>query len=470
MLELGRHAVALSRWSGAWVACKLVTSVADAEGTVVVAEPAPIVLPDGWEASRVSGELITPATLVRERDVAERRLDAAARYGDANALNRLTVDPVRASLAIVAAGTVFSELVEALRLLGLDEERLAALGVRLAEVRMPFPLGAAFCERLGAGVDEVIVVEERRDLLEHQILSFLGRRRGGPAIVGRRDEYGAPFVPRHGALGATALARLLQPRLAARFGHAVRPAPRERVAISVTGAAERVPWFCSGCPHSASTRVPEGTLVGAGIGCHSIVTFMPEERVGRVVGLTQMGGEGAQWIGLAPFVNERHLVQNLGDGTFFHSGHLAVRAALAAGVPITFKILWNGASAMTGGQPVEGATASPLALAELLRLEGVERVVITTDDLRRYRRRRLPAGISVRPRSALLAVQEDLAAVGGVTVLIHDQACATELRRARKRGLAPTPKQKVVINERVCEGCGDCQVKSNCLSLQTVPT
>ena len=472
IVELGRHAVALSRYSGAWVACKLVTTVADAQGTVAIGPARRPVLPDGWESPPVIGDLLTPTTIARERDVAERRLEAAARYGDANHLNRLVIDPARPQLTLVAAGTVYTELVEALALLGLDEQRLGSLGVRLAQVRMPYPLGRRFLQDLAADTAEIIVVEERRDLVEGQLLAGLARQRNSPAIIGRHDSDGAPFVPGAMTLERGLLARLLQPRLAARFGDAVRPAPRERISIPVTAAAERVPWFCSGCPHSVSTQVPPGTLVGAGIGCHAIVNFMPEERVGRIVGITQMGGEGAQWIGLAPFVGDRHLVQNLGDGTFFHSGQLAVRAAVAAGVPITFKVLWNGASAMTGGQAVAGAAATPLALAEMLVLEGVQKVVITTDDATRYRRfrRRRSGPIDVRRRDEILTVQEELAAVDGVTVLIHDQACATELRRARKRGVVARPKHAVVINERVCEGCGDCQTKSNCLSLQTVDT
>ncbi|MEW6472811.1 MAG: indolepyruvate ferredoxin oxidoreductase family protein [Actinomycetota bacterium] len=473
IVELGRHAVALSRYSGAWVACKLVTTVADAQGTVSIAPAPPPVLPGGWEPPPVSGDLLTPTTIARQREVEGRRLTAAARYSDANELNRLVVDPARASLTLVAAGTVYTELVEALMLLGLGEEQLGNLGVRLAQIRMPFPLGSRFLRSVAAGTEEIIVVEERRDLVEGQILAGLARQRNGPAIIGRHDTDGVPFVPATETLDRRLLARLLQPVLASRFGDAVRPAPRERISIPVTAAAQRVPWFCSGCPHSVSTQVPPGTLVGAGIGCHSIVSFMPQERVGQIVGITQMGGEGAQWIGLAPFIDDNHLVQNLGDGTFFHSGQLAVRAAVAAGVPITFKILWNGASAMTGGQAVAGAAGTPLALAEMLVLEGVEKVVITTDDLTRYRRRprrRASGRIEVRHREDILTVQGDLARLGGVTVLIHDQACATELRRARKRGLVARPKHAVVINERVCEGCGDCQTKSNCLSLQTVDT
>jgi indolepyruvate ferredoxin oxidoreductase len=470
VLDLGRHAVALSRWSGSWVAVKLATAIADAEGTVALHEwPAPV-LPEGYAAPPVSGDLLTPGTLDREEAVLTTRVAAAARYGDANGLNRIVIAPERPRIAVVAAGIVYSELVEALRLLGLDEPALRSLGVVLAEVRMPFPLGPAFARALSAGVERVVVVEERRELVEGQLLSMIARRPGGPAVLGRLDLDGRPLVPRHGVLEAAGIARILGPVMRATLGTAVNEPPAPRRHIQLSSQASRVPWFCPGCPHSVSTVVPEGTLVGEGIGCHTIIHYMPDERVGHRVGLTQMGGEGAQWLGMEPFVGERHLVQNLGDGTFFHSGQLAVRAAVAAGVPITYKILWNGATAMTGGQKIVGGTGSPVDLARMLLLEGVRQVVITTDDRRRYRRRRLPGGLSVRSRDDIVAVQEELAAIDGVTVLIHDQPCATELRRARKRGLAPTPTERVVINQRVCEGCGDCQVKSNCLSLQTVDT
>ena len=491
VLELGRHAVALSRFSGAWVGMKLATALADAEGTVALREwPEPVV-PDGYVAPPVSGDLLTPGTLEREQAVLTDRIAAAARYGDENGLNRLVVTPERPRLAIVAAGIVYSELVEALALLGLDAASLHASGVVLGEIRMPFPIGQGFARALSRGVERLVVVEERRDLVESQLLSMIARRPGSPAVLGRLDLEGRPLVPRHGVLDAASIARVLLPVLRASIGTAVKdpPEPRRRIELRVgttrqpdgvgatrqpdgVGAARptRVPWFCPGCPHSVSTVVPEGTLVGEGIGCHTIVHYMPDARVGHRVGLTQMGGEGAQWIGMAPFVGERHLVQNLGDGTFFHSGQLAVRAAVAAGVSITYKLLWNGATAMTGGQHVVGGTGSPVDLARMLLLEGVRRVVITTDDTRRYRCLRLPQGVSVRPRDDVVAVQEELAAVDGVTVLVHDQPCATELRRARKRGLAPLPTERVVINERVCEGCGDCQVKSNCLALQTVDT
>jgi indolepyruvate ferredoxin oxidoreductase len=470
LLEFGRAATVLSRWSGSWVAVKLVTSVADGEGTVALSEPNELILPEGYTAEGVTGDLLTPSTLAREPTVFTKRLEAAARFGDVNSLNRIVVDPPRAIVTLVAAGTVFSELIEAMRLLGLDFGALCAMGIRLAEVSMPYPIGAEFARRVATGVEEVVVIEERRELVESQLLSLLTRKAGHPAVVGRLDSQGQPFIPRHGSLDAPAIARILAPLLRVRFGDRVKPPSTPSQSISLSTAPSRVPWFCSGCPHSASTVVPDGTLVSLGIGCHSILNFMPEERIGHSIGITQMGGEGVQWTGMAPFVSDHHIVANMGDGTFFHSGQLALRASVSAGVSMTYKILWNGVSAMTGGQVVAGSVASPVDLATLLLIEGAKEVVITTDDISRYRKSSLPKGASVRPRDELIAVQQHLAGVSGVTVLIHDQVCANELRRARKRGLVSKPKYRVVINERVCEGCGDCQLKSNCLSLQTVDT
>ena len=244
-----------------------------------------------------------------------------------------------------------------------------------------------------------------------------------------------------------------------------RPASRSLIALSV----ERAPFFCSGCPHNTSTRVEPGTLVGGGIGCHAMVGLMEADRVGDLVGLTCMGNEGAQWIGMAPFLERKHLVQNLGDGTFFHSGSLAIRAAVAAGIDITYKLLHNGTVAMTGGQDAVGAVGVP-DIAKMVLLEGVSKVIVTTDDLDRYDADDFPDGVDVWHRTRLDEAQKVLAAIPGTTVLIHDQACAAENRRARSRGTLATPDFRVVINERVCEGCGDCGAKSNCLSVQPIDT
>jgi indolepyruvate ferredoxin oxidoreductase len=468
IVELGQHAVALSRYSGSWVAMKLVTSVADAEGTVDLNGPIEPIIPDDYISPRVSGDLLTPATLEREAEVLSHRLAAATRYGDANDLNRIAFQSTDPKVALAASGTVFTELLEALRMLKLDADGFHQIGIRVGEIRMPYPIGQAFADALVEGVEDLIVIEERREIIEHQILSLVARRGEGLRIWGRLGADRRPFIPGHGTINAAMLAQTLYPLLASRFPNHVQAPPSHRRMLPLS-VGLRVPWYCSGCPHSVSTVVPDGTLVGAGIGCHSIVRFMPEARVGRSIGITQMGGEGAQWIGMAPFLGESHVVQNMGDGTFFHSGHLAVRAAVSADVSMTFKILWNGVSAMTGGQHVQGST-STVDVARLLLLEGVKQVIITTDDVRRYRHRQLPSSASVRRREDIIAVQQELAKVHGVTVMIHDQACATELRRARKRGLVPTPDFRVVINERVCEGCGDCQIKSNCLSLETVET
>ena len=475
ILDFGRHAVALSRSCGLWAGFKIVTAVADGTGTCEV-DPtriAPVIPRLDYRGApyraRVEGNFVAASTDI-EREIYEARLPLARLYAAANpALNQVTIDPDDAWLGIVASGRTYYEVVEALGALGLREADLRRRGVRLLRLGMIHPLDPAVVRRFARGLEEIVVVEEKRPYLETAMRDVLYGTTDQPRVVGKFDPDGCPLVAHHGQLDADALAVPLRARLGRRIDLAamapVAPEPRQLIPVG----ASRTPFFCSGCPHNTSTQVPDGALVGAGIGCHGMTTLMDPARVGHITGMTQMGGEGAQWIGIEPFVGATHLIQNLGDGTFFHSGSLAVRAAIAAGSNITYKILYNGAVAMTGGQDAAGAIAVPELAASLL-VQGVRRVIVTTDETDRYRGVRLHAGAEVWPRHRIIEAQETLAKVPGVTVLIHDQQCAAEKRRNRKRGNVVEPAMRIVINERVCEGCGDCGSTSNCLSVQPVET
>jgi indolepyruvate ferredoxin oxidoreductase len=477
-LDLSRHAVALSRSCGLWAGLKLVTAVADGTGTVDVhpdrvRATSPVIDVDGHPFHpRPNGRLITPYTLDMEREFQEIRWPLARRYGVDNGLNRVVTRTVDDWIGIAACGHTFHEVREALRVLGLvTDDDLRAAGVRLFQLLMPVPLDPAQAREFAEGLDEVLVIEEKNPTLEGLLKSSFYDGTHHPRVVGRRDEHGDLLVAGHGTLDVDALLAPLYARLSARLATRLRPLEevvspkRTRIPLAVN----RAPFYCSGCPHNRSTRAEPGTLVGGGIGCHAMVAMMDPERVGDIVGLTCMGGEGAQWIGMAPFVARDHLVQNLGDGTFFHSGSLAIRAAVAAGVHITYKLLYNGTVAMTGGQDPEGQMSVP-DLAAALLLEGVARVIVTSDDPHRHPAGSFPAGVDVWDRSRFDEAQRLLADTPGVTVHIHDQACAAENRRGRARGTIATPGFRVVINERVCEGCGDCGDKSNCLSVQPIDT
>jgi indolepyruvate ferredoxin oxidoreductase len=477
-LDLSRHAVALSRSCGLWAGLKLVTAVADGTGTVDVhpdrvLASSPVIDVDGQPFHpRPNGRLITPYTLDMEREFQEIRWPLARRYGVDNGLNRVVVRSADDWIGIAACGHTFHEAREALRVLGLvTDDDLRAAGVRLFQLLMPVPLDPAQAREFAEDLDEVLVIEEKNPTLEGVLKSAFYDGAHHPRVVGRRDEHGDLLVPGHGTLDVDALLAPLHQRLSTRLAERLRPLEQvvspQRTRIPLT--VNRAPFYCSGCPHNRSTRAEPGTLVGGGIGCHAMVAMMDPERVGDVVGLTCMGGEGAQWIGMAPFVARDHLVQNLGDGTFFHSGSLAIRAAVAAGVHITYKLLYNGTVAMTGGQDPEGQMSVPDMAASLL-LEGVAKVIVTSDDPHRHPAGSFPAGVDVWDRSRFDEAQRILADTPGVTVHIHDQACAAENRRGRSRGTIPTPGFRVVINERVCEGCGDCGDKSNCLSVQPVDT
>ncbi|ASQ96457.1 indolepyruvate ferredoxin oxidoreductase family protein [Streptomyces sp. 11-1-2] len=476
ILDYGLHAVELSRASGVWAAMKVVTNVADAAGTAMV-DPGwrpPALTPQGGAtpySHRPSAHLLGTSLAALERSLYTVRLPLAMEYLRASGINRLISSTSADRIGIVAAGKPYLDLRQALRDLGLDEKDLARHGIRVLKLGAIHPMEPTIIREFASGLTEIIVVEEKRSFIEAAIKDILYGVPDAPTVHGKTGPEGTTLFSEIGELGPETIASGLARRLTAHgdIGSVTAWRTRRRGERISLPLLTRTPYFCSGCPHNSSTKVPEGSLVGAGIGCHTMAVFMDPAQVGNVVGLTQMGGEGAQWIGMAPFVGDEHFVQNIGDGTFTHSGSLAVRAAVAAGVNITFKLLYNSAVAMTGGQEAVGALPVD-RLAALLLLEGAAKVAVTSDAPDRLRKTRLPRGVEVRHRDQLLTTQEELAAIPGVTVLIHDQECAAEKRRKRRRGKAATPDTKVVINERVCEGCGDCGTKSNCLSVHPVTT
>lgn len=475
-LELGLHAVAISRACGLWAAMKVVTPVADAVGTVdlpvLTTDP---VMPPGWDdvERHPSAVFLGSARMIAvEKEFRTVRQDLAYRYGVLNGLNRMPVDPADAWIGIVSTGYTYYETREALRRLGLATDAdLAAVGVRLLQLRMPVPFDRELVRRFARGLSEIVVVEEKNPTLEGLVKEVLYDTDHRPRVVGKRDETGTELLHEYGLMDADAIVEALRARLSQRLAERLTPAPRERIEVGslLPLSTQRTPFFCSGCPHNWGTKVPDGTLVGAGTGCHGMSLLMDPATVGETFGITAMGNEGAHWIGMSPFVRTEHVVQNLGDGTYFHSGQLAVQAAIGAGARITFKILYNDTVAMTGGQDASFSIGVP-ALATTLLALGAKRVVITAPDARDYDRSGLPREVDVRDRDDVVAVQTDLAAVDGVTVLVHHQPCAAELRRGRKRGTVETPTRRIAINPRICEGCGDCGAVSNCLSVQPVDT
>ena len=472
ILELGLHAVALSRYAGVWTGLKVVADVADSASTLDVTgltDEIPHIEADRLFDPRI---LVGAELLGGERDLVESRLPRAMEYSRLHSLNRITAGAEGCRLGIVASGLGYATVLQALELLEIDDRTMSRLGIRLVQLRMPWPLDRTEIRRMTAGLSEVLVVEDKLSFLEASVKEALYGERRGPRIVGKEDEEGRPLLPRFGALQADMLARAIVTRLPAEE-HLQRWVARSaagsgRKILKIESSATRTPYFCSGCPHTPSTRAPDGALVGVGIGCHTMVALDSEGR-GELVGITQMGGEGAHWIGLAPFTTENHFIQNMGDGTFFHSGSLSIRAAVAARINVTFKLLFNDAVAMTGGQRPTGRMGIP-ELTQWLALEGVRAVVVTTPQPADYRGVRLDAIASVRHRDDILAVQSELSQVAGVTVVIHDDRCAAEERRLKKHGALPATPERPWINQRVCEGCGDCGAVSRCLSLVPVET
>lgn len=478
VIELGLHAVELSRSSGLWVGLKVVTAVADGSSTVdlhaITELPQPVV-PHGAKRHEPTGRLLQPTLGPLERDLVTTRRRLAVEYAAANELNQIMHADASDTLGIIAAGRTFHELRSALTRHGLSEDTLKDSPVRLLKVGMPWPLDPGIIAEFSDGLEEILVVEEKRSFMESAVRDVLYGSPAAPHVTGKQDPDGRDLIPGYGELDADTLFRLVGKRLRAfslgsEDGDRTPQDRNGRTLLPMVPAASRTPFFCSGCPHNSSTKPSGDTeLVGAGIGCHTMVLLMDEDQVGTVTGLTQMGGEGLQWLGMAPFIDKDHFVQNIGDGTFDHSGSLAIRAAVAGGAHITYRLLYNSAVAMTGGQQATSGMSLEQIVA-VLKAEGVSRIIITTEDLSRRRSTKLPRDVKVWHRDRMDEAHRELAATDGVTVLIHDQECATELRRKRKRGSVEAPPLRVAINERICEGCGDCGVKSTCLSVQPVET
>jgi indolepyruvate ferredoxin oxidoreductase len=473
-LDFGLLGFALSRYSGAWVGMKCLTDTVDSGGSVEVGadrlrivEPTDFTRPEGLHIGW--GNL--PVAV--EQRLYLQRLPAAQAFARANGIDRVVLASPRRRLGIVATGKAYLDVRQALDELGIDPERASEHGITLYKVGMSWPLEPEGARRFCEGLEDVLVVEEKRPLIEDQLARLLYNSPSRPRLLGKTDEAGAPLVPAVGELSPPLVTGALRSWLERRApGVAARAPSRTSVDLgAVAGGLVRLPSFCSGCPHNTSTVVPDGSLALGGIGCHGMVVWLPER---RTLSVTHMGGEGANWIGQAPFTETPHIFQNMGDGTYFHSGLLAIRAAVTAGVNITYKILVNGAVAMTGGQPIEGepidGEVTTPEIARQLAAEGVRRIAVLSDDIEKYGRDSFPPGVSVHHRDHIDSVQRELREQAGVSALLYDQTCAAEARRLRKRGEFPDPDRRIVINELVCEGCGDCSVQSNCISIEPIET
>jgi len=465
---------ALSRYSGCWVGLKCVkdniesTAVVDGHlDRIKIVEPDDFIMPEGGLSIRVSDP-----PLAQERRLHEHKHDAVRAFARANKIDKLIyAGGKKPKIGIVTMGKSYLDVAQALDELGIDETEAAKLGLKLYKVGMVWPLEPEGIKRFAAGLDLIIVVEEKRGLVERQIKAILYGSKNAPYVIGKKDEENAELFSPYGALNPNDIALEVGKRLfvgkqgATRANRLADIASVQKIAGGLTSAATRSPYFCAGCPHNSSTVLPEGARGYAGIGCHWMVQSLDR----KTEGYTHMGGEGANWIGEAPHSTRKHIFQNLGDGTYNHSGSLAIRAAMAAKVNITFKILFNDAVAMTGGQPHEGGLTVD-AIAHQVMAEGVETLYVISDEPEKYSTHDLPKQAKVRHRDDLNLAQLELEGIGGVSVLIYDQTCAAEKRRRRKRGTFPDPAKRVFINELVCEGCGDCSVQSNCLAIAPVET
>jgi indolepyruvate ferredoxin oxidoreductase len=488
-LDLGLHAWAMSRYSGCAVGFKALADTVESTASVdadpfrlKIEYPTDFIMPEGGLNTRLSTDTLGVQARKQEALMQDYKIYAALAYARANKLNHTTIDSPKARLGIIASGKSYLDVLEAMEELGINETMAAEIGIRLFKVAMPWPLEPDGVREFAQGLDEILVVEEKRQVVEYQLKEHLYNWREDvrPRVIGKFDEKGEWVHPRGEWLlsskadfSIAQIARVIAQRIA-RFHTSdlikARLAfleAKDAVLSKAVNTPPRPAWYCSGCPHNTSTKVPDGSLALAGIGCHVMATAIYPEHNKLT---THMGGEGAPWIGQAAFSKLPHVFQNLGDGTYYHSGYLAIRAAVAANVNITYKILYNDAVAMTGGQPVDGPISVPM-IAQQMKAEGVRRIALVSEDLDRYRdRSALPDIVSLHDRKDLDAVQRELRECEGVSVLIYDQTCAAEKRRRRKKGEYPDPDKRMFINEAVCEGCGDCGVQSNCTSILPLET
>ncbi|MBL8328272.1 MAG: indolepyruvate ferredoxin oxidoreductase family protein [Rubrivivax sp.] len=499
ILDMGVHAFAMSRFAGVWTGMKTIQEVVESSSSVSIdPQRVNIVLPEDFVMPPGGMHMRWPdGALDQEARLMDYKWYAALAYVRANRLNHNVIEGPHDRYGIIASGKAFNDTRQALADLGLSDEMCRGLGIRLHKVNVVWPLEATITRDFALGLQEILVVEEKRQVIEYQLKEELYNWRPDvrPNVLGKFDqpegdatggEWSMPNPSQNWllrpkadltpAIIAKAIAKRLKKagivppgsEIEARMDARIRVIEASERALSVIDVkgVERTPWFCSGCPHNTSTRVPEGSRAVAGIGCHYMSVWMDRS----TVTFSQMGGEGVSWVGQAPFTTDQHIFSNLGDGTYYHSGLLAVRQSIAAKVNITYKILFNDAVAMTGGQPVDGTLRVPEMTREL-HAEGAKEIVVVTDEPEKYQGvSTLAPGVTVHHRDELDAVQRRLREVKGCTILIYDQTCATEKRRRRKRGTMATPSKTVIINEAVCEGCGDCSVQSNCLSVEPIET
>ena len=474
ILDFGLHGYMMSRQSGLWIGLKIVTNIADGTGSAVVdADRMEFIAPDmmfdgkAFSPTMNLGMNVRAEALDMERTLYTRRLEVAKRYAAANGLNKVVFENRDAWLGIITAGKSYNDMMQAFLELGLDAEALRRYGIRILKMGMLFPMEPTVVRDFARGLEEIFVIEEKRPFLEMFAKNVLYGMANAPRIVGKFDEEEKELLPHYGEFESDVIGRALTRRLSQKLKVESAEAWLQRVdeihSREKLATSGRTAWFCSGCPHNSSTVAPDGSVVSAGIGCHTMAMWMNR----NVVMGTHMGAEGTQWIGMAPFSGTKHIFQNMGDGTYAHSGSLAVRYCASTNTNITFKILRNKHTSMTGGQAIQGEEELKSLVSELLS-NGVKKVIVTSD--RPEKISGLPGGTEVWHRDRMVEAQTDLAGIAGTTVLVHDQECAAELRRSRSRGKAEEPVEVTVINERVCEGCGDCGEKSNCMSVEPVDT